>query len=93
MTQEAAVPDKRRAEERYDGQFLPAAGAGRDGWTSCGNFTAVLETTVPSESDLAEYCRQRVLYPAQLKARRAACKPVNDRRATLPAGRDQKQPA
>jgi len=37
-----------------------------------------LETAALNEADLAEYCRKRGLYPAQITAWRFACAQAND---------------
>ena len=60
------------------GQLLPAADAGPEGWSSRDKFAAVLETAALNEVDLAEYCRKRGLYPAQITAWRSACEQAND---------------
>ncbi len=70
---------KWRAAARGKGQLLPDADAGPEGWSSHDKFAAVLETAAPNEADLAEYCRKRGLYPAQITARRSACEQANDR--------------
>jgi len=67
-----------RVEARGKGQLLPDADAGPDGWPSCDKFAAVLETAALNEADLAEYCRKRGLYPAQIATWRAACEQAND---------------
>lgn len=38
----------------------------------------MLETAALNEADLAEYCRKRGLYPAQIAAWRFACEQAND---------------
>ena len=38
----------------------------------------MLETAALNEADLAEYCRKRGLYPAQITAWRSACAQAND---------------
>ena len=38
----------------------------------------MLETAALNEADLAEYCRKRGLYPAQIAAWRSACEQAND---------------
>ena len=55
-----------RAEARNKGQLLPDADASPEGWSSRDKFAAVLETAALNEADLAEYCRKRGLYPAQI---------------------------
>jgi len=67
-----------RAEARGKGQLLPDADAGPEGWSSRDKFAAVLETATLNEVDLAEYCRKRGLYPAQITAWRSACEQAND---------------
>lgn len=74
-----ATLHKWRAEARGKGQLLPAADAGAEGWSSRDKFAAVLETAALNEADLAEDCRKRGLYPAQIAAWRSACEQANDR--------------
>lgn len=57
---------------------MPDAEAGPEGWSSRDKFAAVLETAALNEADLAEYCRKRGLYPAQITVWRSACEQVND---------------
>ena len=67
-----------RAEAHSKGQLLSAADAGPEGWSSRDKFAAALETVALNEADLAEYCRKRGLYPAQITALRSACEQAND---------------
>ena len=73
-----ATLHKWRAEARGKGQLLPDADAGPEGWTSRDKFAAALETAALNEAELAEYCRRRGLYPAQIAAWRSACEQAND---------------
>ena len=73
-----ATLHKWRAEARSNGQLLPDADAGPEGWSSRDKFAAVLETAAMNEADLAEYCRKRGLFPEQIKAWRLACEQAND---------------
>jgi transposase-like protein len=73
-----ATLHKWRAEARSKGQLLPTADAVPEGWSSRDKFAAVLETAALNEADLAEYCRKRGLYPAQVTAWRSACEQAND---------------
>lgn len=73
-----ATLHKWRAEARGKGQLLPDADAGPEGWSSRDKFAAVLETAALNEADLAEHCRKRGLYPAQITAWRSACEQAND---------------
>ena len=82
LSQEEGISEatlhKWRAEARGKGQLLPDADAGAEGWTSRDKFAAVLETAAMNEADLAEYCRKRGVFPAQIKAWRLACEQAND---------------
>lgn len=73
-----ATLHKWRAQARSKGQLLPDADAGPEGWSSRDKFAAVLETAALNETDLAEYCRKRGLYPTQIAAWRSACEQAND---------------
>jgi transposase-like protein len=88
-----ATRHKWRAEARGKGQLLPDADAGPEGWSSRDKFAAVLETAALNEADLAEYCRKRGLYPAQIAAWRSACEQANDwdRASTARLGRATKE--
>ncbi len=66
------------AEARAKGAFLPDADAGAEGWTARDKFAAVIETASMNETALAEYCRQRGLYPEQVALWREACERAND---------------
>ncbi len=82
LSQEEGISEatlhKWRAEARGKGQLMPDANAGPEGWSSRDKFAAVLETAALNETDLAEYCRKRGLYPAQIGAWRSACEQAND---------------
>jgi transposase-like protein len=82
LSQEEGISEatlhKWRGEARGKGQLLPDADAGPEGWSSRDKFAAVLETAALNEADLAEYCRKRGLYPAQIAAWRSACELAND---------------
>ena len=74
---EATLYNWRKAA-RSQGRLLPDGDATPQGWTSQDKFAAVMETAALSEAELAEYCRRRGLYPAQIRAWRAACEQAND---------------
>jgi transposase-like protein len=82
LSQEEGISEatlhKWRAEARGKGQLLPDADSSSEGWSSRDKFAAVLETAALNEADLAEYCRKRGLYPAQIVAWRLACEQAND---------------
>ena len=87
-----ATLGKWRAEARAQGQFLPDAQTGPEGWTSEDKLAAVIETAAMNETDLSEYCRQRGLYPEQIDVWRQACGRANDweRTATQRIARETK---
>jgi len=84
LSQEEGISEatlhKWRAAARGKGRLLPDADVGPHGWSSRDKFAAVLETAALNEADLAEYCRKRGLYPAQI----AASGPRANRRMTGP---------
>lgn len=68
-----------RQKAREEGRLLPDAEHGQsDKWSSSDKFAAVLESAALNESQLAEYCRKRGVYPEQIKAWRKACEQAND---------------
>ena len=67
-----------RATARAQGQLMPDADMTPQGWGSSDKFAAVLETAALNESELSAYCRERGLYPNQVKDWRAACEQAND---------------
>lgn len=68
-----------RKQARQEGRLLPDHGTDSEGWSSRDKFNAVLETAPLSETELAEYCRSRGLFPEQVKRWRASCEAANDR--------------
>ena len=61
-----------------EGRLLPDGDSTPAGWSSADKFAAVLETAALNEQELAEYCRERGLYPAQIQQWREACAQAND---------------
>ena len=49
-----------------------------DKWSSKDKFTVVLETANLSEIEFSEYCREKGIYPEQVKEWRDACINAND---------------
>jgi len=49
-----------------------------DKWSSQDKFTVVLETANLSEIEFSEYCREKGIYPEQVKEWRDACINAND---------------
>ncbi len=67
-----------RKAARAEGRLLPDGESTPQGWTSADKFAAVVETAAMNEAELSVYCRQRGLYPEQIKAWREACEQAND---------------
>ena len=82
LSQEEGISEmtlsKWRAEARAKGMFLPDADITPEGWTARDEFASVIETASMNETALAEYCRQRGLYPEQISVWRDACERAND---------------
>lgn len=68
-----------RKQARAKGRLLPDHGRDPEGWTSRDKFSAVVETAAMSEVEVAEYCRQRGLYPEQIQRWRRSCEDANAR--------------
>jgi len=62
-----------RAQARSQGRLLPEADRTPEGWSAKNKLAAIIETAAMNEAELAEFCRQRGLYPEQIKAWKAAC--------------------
>jgi transposase-like protein len=62
-----------RKGARAQGRLLPKGSVTPEGWSAKDRFGAVIETAAMNEAQLGEYCRQRGLYPEQVKAWRLAC--------------------
>jgi len=67
-----------RKAARLEGRLMPAGDRTPEGWTSTDKFAAVVETAAMNEAEYSSYCRQRGLYPEQLRAWREACEQAND---------------
>lgn len=67
---------RRQARER--GLLLPDSDSAPEGWSARDKFNAVVESAGLNEAELAAYCRQKGLYPAQLAQWRRACETAND---------------
>lgn len=67
-----------RRDARSRGRLLPDGDTTPDGWSARDKFAAVVETAPLNETERAEYCRQRGLYPEQIDAWRTACEQAND---------------
>jgi transposase-like protein len=68
-----------RQQARSEGRLMPDAEHAQSAhWSSRDKFAAVLESASLNETQLAEYCRKRGVYPEQIKAWRKACEQAND---------------
>ena len=57
---------------------MPDGDLSPKGWSPADKFAAVLKTAALNESERSVYCRQRSLYPNQIKQWRMACEQAND---------------
>ena len=67
-----------RKQAGEQGRLMPDSDTTVNGWTSRDKFAAVLETAAMSETDVAAYCREKGIYPEQLRRWREACEQAND---------------
>ena len=67
-----------RREARNKGLLLPDGDSQPDGWSARDKFNAVIESAGLNETELAEYCRKKGLYPEQIVQWRRACETAND---------------
>jgi len=67
-----------RKQARERGLLLPDGDSGPEDWSARDKFAAVLETAAFNETELAEYCRTKGIYPEQLAQWRKACERAND---------------
>lgn len=74
---EATLYNWRKAA-RAEGRLLPDGDQTPEGWTAADKFAAVVETAALNEAELSAWCRERGLYPEQIRRWRAACEQAND---------------
>lgn len=67
-----------RKAARAEGRRLPDGDSTPQGWASADQFAAVVETASMNEAALSAYCRERGLYPEQIRAWRETCEQAND---------------
>ena len=67
-----------RSQSRSQGRLMPDSDNSPTGWTSMDKFAAVMESMAISEAEIAQYCRQKGIYPEQLTQWRKACEQAND---------------
>lgn len=74
---EATLYNWRKAA-RAEGRLLPEGDQTPEGWTAADKFAAVVETAALNEAELSVWCRERGLYPEQIRQWRRACEQAND---------------
>ena len=74
---EATLYNWRKAA-RAEGRSLPDGDQSPEGWTAADKFAAVVETAALNEAELSAWCRERGLYPEQIRQWRQACEQAND---------------
>jgi transposase-like protein len=74
---EATLYNWRKAA-RAEGRLLPEGDQTPEGWTAADKFAAVVETAALNEAELSAWCRERGLYPEQIRQWRRACEQAND---------------
>src|SRR4051812_19041311 len=69
-----------RKQLRQEGRPVPEPDRSSENWSAATQFAVVVETAALSETELAEYCRSKGLYPEQVKAWRDAAIAAQDDR-------------
>ena len=68
-----------RKQARNEGRLMPDAdSSSANNWSSRDKFAAVMETAVMSQAEVAEYCREKGVFPEQLAQWKQACEQAND---------------
>jgi len=62
-----------RSQAKQQGMPVPGSGKKSENWSAEAKLAVVIETSVLSESELSGYCRQKGLYPEQVKEWKTAC--------------------
>jgi transposase-like protein len=62
-----------RNKAKLEGVPVPGRSKSAEGWSSEAKLAVVVETIALSESELSEYCRQKGLYPEQVKTWKQDC--------------------
>ena len=68
---------KWREEIRMNGHAAPGGEEQAEKWSSRDKFLIVVETIAMNESELSEYCRQKGLFPEQVKQWQDVCQEAN----------------
>lgn len=56
-----------RSKAKQSGQPMPGKKSTPDNWSAEKKLNTIIETAALSESELSQYCRERGLYPEQLR--------------------------
>ena len=67
-----------RKAARSEGRLMPNGDTTPAGWCAADKFAAVVETASLNEAELSVYCRERGLYPEQIRQWQEACEQAND---------------
>jgi len=67
-----------RKAARAEGRLLPDGDQSPEGWSAADKFAAVVETAALNEAELSAWCRERGLYPEQVRSWRRACEQATD---------------
>jgi len=62
-----------RKQVRLTGVPVPGPNKSTESWSSEAKFAVVVETASLSETELSQYCREKGLYPEQVKAWKQDC--------------------
>jgi transposase-like protein len=78
-----------RKKLRQEGRAVPEHDRSSENWSAQTKFAVVVETAALSETELAEYCRGKGLYPQQIKAWRDAAIEAQDISQQAAAAKEQ----
>ncbi len=67
-----------RRKAREEGLLMPSGDDSPEGWNSTDKFNAVLQVATMNQSQIAEFCRAKGLYPEQIQRWKDACLKAND---------------
>ena len=62
-----------RKKLREEGQVVPGKKSSSEDWSAEARLAVVIESASLSESELGQYCREKGLYPEQVKRWKQAC--------------------
>lgn len=86
-----------RKQARLEGRPVPGRNKSSDDWSSEAKLAVVIETAVLSEAELSQYCREKGLFPEQVKAWKQECldgfsaSPERNRQALKQSKADKKR--